>query len=571
MKRALHAIVCAFLALSVCNAQQPLEPQQPPTFKAETQLVLVPTVVKDSHGTAIHGLKQEAFAITVDGKPQRIASFEEITAANAATPGGKLASGVFSNYATDDPRPQRLTVIVIDLINTGFLDQARTRAELLDFIEKHLDPKEPVSLLAISRTGIKQIHSFTRDTGRLIQALQKVKGEVSTSEELAGDAIIDNDIQSEVGALSDFNVIAGERYAKFARGEAVRKTLEALEQVTNAFAGVPGRKNIVWATAGFPFMLNDPDSVTGLDGDFVPRYERLWRLMNSSNISIYPVDVKGVTNYVFDTYFSPQIRTSRRIDPTKYNTYNQSQDTLRSFADATGGVACIGRNDFSHCFEKAVDDSRDYYMIAFYVSPEIKKEGWHKMKVRVNSSGKVDVRARQGFFIGNQSESSSPQQDLKQVATALSSSVEYTGLHFYVQWADLLAPRPQPAPANGQKPLFPAPVAAARFHVVVPPEAFVIDRSNQNHTALEVTAVALNEKGKFVGEFSKMIEAHLKPESLDKVETGGLSYSDAMNLPAGKIVVRFAVRDKVSGKIGTVEAPVIVQPFEQTSRSDVSR
>jgi Ca-activated chloride channel homolog len=51
--------------------------RQPPTFKIEAPVVLVPTTVMDRHGAIVSGLSPEAFAVSQDNVPQRITSFAE--------------------------------------------------------------------------------------------------------------------------------------------------------------------------------------------------------------------------------------------------------------------------------------------------------------------------------------------------------------------------------------------------------------------------------------------------------------------------------------------------------------
>src|SRR5580698_5420402 len=49
--------------------------QTAPQFKAETNLVLVPVVVRDSKGDAVGGLTKDDFRLFRDGQSQAIASF----------------------------------------------------------------------------------------------------------------------------------------------------------------------------------------------------------------------------------------------------------------------------------------------------------------------------------------------------------------------------------------------------------------------------------------------------------------------------------------------------------------
>ena len=47
-----------------------------PTFKTNTNLVIVNVAVKDKSGKAIEDLKKEQFTLLEDGKPQQISVFE---------------------------------------------------------------------------------------------------------------------------------------------------------------------------------------------------------------------------------------------------------------------------------------------------------------------------------------------------------------------------------------------------------------------------------------------------------------------------------------------------------------
>jgi len=78
-------------------------------------------------------------------------------------------------------------------------------------------------------------------------------------------------------------------------------TLQSMEQVAQAFAGYPGRKTLVWASAGFPFALNEEtmalkEGLAPVDtpANMQPLYEKTWAALNRAQISVYPVDVHGL-------------------------------------------------------------------------------------------------------------------------------------------------------------------------------------------------------------------------------------------------------------------------------------
>ena len=84
--------------------------------------------------------------------------------------------------------------------------------------------------------------------------------------------------------------------ATFKVDERVHLTLEAMEELSRYLAGIPGRKNVIWFSGGFPLNLfPNPD----LQDSFVTerKYERQVQradaLLSAAEVAIYPVDANG--------------------------------------------------------------------------------------------------------------------------------------------------------------------------------------------------------------------------------------------------------------------------------------
>jgi VWFA-related protein len=79
----LTALISILVAGSVSLlTSHPLEPQDRPTFKASSELVVMHVSVRDRSGRYITGLPQDAFTVIDDGKPQALEMFsaEEVPA-----------------------------------------------------------------------------------------------------------------------------------------------------------------------------------------------------------------------------------------------------------------------------------------------------------------------------------------------------------------------------------------------------------------------------------------------------------------------------------------------------------
>jgi hypothetical protein len=61
-----------------------------------------------------------------------------------------------------------------------------------------------------------------------------------------------------------------------------------------------------------------------------------------------------------------------------------------------------------------------------------------------------------------------------------------------------------------------------------------------------------------VGNAGQTIKGTVPSAALDKIKADGILYQNALELPAGNYRVRFVVRDNLTGRIGSVSAPLTV-------------
>jgi VWFA-related protein len=557
------------LALSATSAQQPgSEPVKNPTFVSHSQLVLVPVIVTDGKGRPIAGLKQESFRLEENGKPQPVKIFEEVTTAkisvpatSANTPVQTPASPGFSNVVPTDPHPRRVTILVLDMLNTPASSQVRTRKQLIKYLSTSLDSNEPITLLGFSQKGLQQLHSFTTDTKVLIDALNKLSTRFSIQDRHGVDVQPLEPPPTDSSAtdpgfdeLAEFLQVSSDTIQAFKDREAARKTLSALNQIALAFSGVPGRKTLIWASSGFPFMIDDPKEFGYMGLDMVESYERTWRNLITENIAVYPVDVEGlVPPDMSAPNLAPGIAIGRSkgsqsntvaTRDVKYDRHAEQMDTMRAFADATGGNACLNSNDLAKCVKRAVDDSRSYYLLGFYLSPNDRSPGWRKLKVHVTADG-ARVRARDGFYVGNPPKDDEPARKAALMA-GLTSPVEFTGIPLNVQWTGRSKLTSTIKGVTTEK-------TTAGFVITLPPGSFVV--AGEDHAMnLVVAAVAFDRKGVPVAEFSKRVQSSLTPEMVKRASRDGFTYHEKMPVPASTSSVRFIVRDNNSGEMGSVNA-----------------
>ena len=401
----------------------------------------------------------------------------------------------------------------------------------------------------------------------MIAALQKLKLSLSAQESTyPPDSLTPDPLEQEQAsdeeqlisdALADQDTSLSANYQRIA----TRQTLAAMAQLARTFQALPGRKTVIWASAGFPFTIDDPLSFARLGDDLRSHYEETWRALESANIAVYPVDLNALeysatalpsANTGISSSKIADIRGSsaRLRSPMRfpYDQGAQQRLTLHAFADATGGRACITIDELEKCFAEAVEDSRAYYLLGYYLGDDT-QPGWRKLRVKVAPSG-LQVRYRSGFYVTPKPQDT-PELRRQQLVEALASPVEYTGLRLT---ARLLPPASSSLPTSSagvKKP--------AEFMLGVMGNSITIDRGNGNAIDLEVTTLAFDSNHKSVASMSQAIATRFDAERVRNIIRTGVGIPEKIDLPPGEYEVKFAVRDNLSGLLGTISVPLEVK------------
>jgi VWFA-related protein len=547
--------------------------------------VLVPVTVTDHSGQHISGLQQSDFTVLDDGKPQKISTFEEIKEV-APTMSKPKEAGMFTN-AVDQPQTAHgMTILVLDAVNTDFMDQSTARMQLLKFLADHVSTTEPTALILLTSKGTKVIHDFTTNPAVLVDALKAVSsrsdtktlsGDVTNAMAATGNIGPASTVQFEISELDAFYNGVDGGYGNFQLNIAISNTLKAMRQIAEGMQGIPGRKSLIWATGGFPFaFMNDgtlaslrvnttgqthqdigglaggvgaggalnamPES-SGTSNDDVfarlkPEWEKTMQALHKANIAIYPIDARGLVSYV-----TPTASRSRMSDV--YGTEMQVHSSMNDIASITGGRAYYNTNDITGAFNKATRESSQYYLVGYYAEKVNPKTLWHKLQVKVEKPG-LEVRTRTGYM-ATPATTGKPSDDLKkqEINTAMVSPLDFTALQMRV-YVD------PPQAGSGNKKKIP-------FEIVINPGAATLDTSNKNKVSLDLLAAARNPKGEDAGHAGYKLEANIPNDQVQTVAQQGLNYKGALELPPGQYTLRFVVRDNFNGKLGSVTAPVTVQ------------
>jgi VWFA-related protein len=562
--RQLTVLIGILTAVTCLQAQAPSPSEVPaPTIRVSTHLVLVDVVVTDKQGKAIPGLRPEDFVVEENGKQQKISTFA--TPAENNVPSPALPPGIYTNKAQYRSPGGPITVMLLDVINTPFKDQAYAHIQMLKFVQQNFKPDSRMGIFTLTGS-LNVLQDFTSDPQVLYAALQHFRPlqnqyTPSSGTPPAGPAGATDSGLSPVSDASTSSSSVGPRVAAqvsaaeselqafadvaegYSEDQRILLTLNALNSLSRILGGLPGRKNVIWVTGDIPLSLIPEDRTvtkTELEEDLPSmntrrvdehasgNYAATARTLHaeeiretaarlsSSQIAIYPVDARGLT----------------------LSTDTDSQEQMREIARETGGRAYVNQNEIKVGVERAFQDQTAAYTIGYY--PENKKyDGkYRNIKVKVKKDG-VDVQNRKGYFAidPTQVKGYDPQQE---VARATTDVVPSTMVAFTA--------RVVPASANKGKVGVDFLVDASTLSVQ--------DSGGNKQLNVAFYATAFAPDGKMGASLSKKVDQAFDNSTYQQILQHGLLLHMDMDAPPPNSRVHLAVQDGRTGLVGTINAPV---------------
>jgi len=398
MPRAQRFVILATVALAL-----PLSAQQP-TFRSGVRLVNVNVIAHDNAGQPVKNLTATDFRIYEDGKEQKIEVFAIEADRLAPTPSAASSStpstpAVFSNRLAERTGGG-VTVILFDRLNSTWEDQKFARDQILKLLA-NIRSSDRVALYVLESDTITVLHDFTSDAGRLIAVLNRYLGTTSvelarsteTAPDFARSGVASEDAETAAWLARTTTMVA-EMYLR----RRAELTTDALEGIANHLAGIPGRKNLIWVSGAFPFVIPTDHGPQIMNKEV----NRATRAINSADVAVYPVDIRGLIGAFVNPSAATATVNRGAAAPTApvFTTMaytHPNQDTMRTIADATGGRVYLNTNAIGEAVRKAIDDSRVSYVLGYYSSRPEGDNRFRSIDVKVNRSG-VELRHRKGYL-----------------------------------------------------------------------------------------------------------------------------------------------------------------------------
>lgn len=543
------AVISWVLSGALVIAQTPTPPPQPasaspqsgpaqpgsdqPILRVTTRLIQLNVIAQDRHGNPVTDLSKDDFVLKDAGKEQKISVFA-LERWDKAAPaiGGHVVAGqtlppnTFTNRV--EQKVGAVTVILFDRLNTKLPDSIQAKAHLVKYI-KQMSPEDQVAIYVLGR-DLKLVHDFSRSPEALIKAVNGDKLNAINSVAADADPADSDTGNDDLDAAIDR---ANQMMADYLNAQRAQQTLESLQLIAQHVSHIPGRKNLVWISGGFPFSMNQDEMNIDNPRDsrnFNEETQKMARFLNDANMAIYAIDARGLfQNAIPDASSRGNTKANRPPPPPKVD---HQLDTFQIVAERTGGKAFYNTNDFTGAIKKAVEDARVTYTIGFYPEDARWDGQFHKLSLHCSRSG-VNIRYRPGYFATNVP----PQQTTRRytsVQQVLRAGVNTNEVGFTVN-------------------LQPKENAVVAQVVIDPANITLTEQEGKWVGSMQFVAISGNlEKGTFDEPKTMVVNMKFPPEAHDLILKKGFTINHTFNLRPDTDQFRIALQDVPSGALGSL-------------------
>jgi VWFA-related protein len=568
-KRLITRLVLLAVLARPANPQEAPRLKGPtPTFPARVEQVTVDVVVVDRSGHPVTDLTREGFEIYEDGVRQVIASFDLFQvpeAAPVASAEGPVAASApqapsrVSTNATPQDERGRTFVMVFDDVHLTARTAQQAKAAVAAFLRNETREGDRVTLVAASGS-VWWTARMAAGRGDLLELLKKVQGRlvpetrrdwISDYEAMRINVFKDNMILNRVQRrFETYNVQTVTEQSQHVRDmmavedpvitaranevyyEATARnhlTLGAMERATNALAPVRGRKSVVLVSDGFIY-----------DGQ-LPEFKRLIDEARRVNAAFYFVNSRGLEG--LPDALGAEYSTALPAEDLGYAFVQDAEATegASSLAADSGGFTVRNSNDLAAGLKRIADETRAYYLVGYNPTNTAQNGAFRKIEVKVRGRRGLTVRARKGYYAPvDPSLSPPPRPGTDPVfQAALDSPYELPDIPIRMTQV-----------VREETTLDEARVFLAA-EVDIRPLGFV-EKDGQAHGALQYLLVAVPREGGPISRFDQTLELTLPPDTREELSRTWLPIVREKDLGSGRYRAKIVVRDKVTGKVGTL-------------------
>ena len=471
---------------------------EPTSFQAKVNLVMVPVVVRNAQGHAVGDLPKESFQLFDKGKPQEISRF---TVEKIGAPGGleSKASGdqpppAPAEKGTPVVAPERFVAYLFDDVHLALGDLTRVR----DAADRHMATLQPTDRAAVYAMSGEVSLDFTDDRTKLHEALLHLRPGVMV----------------RTGALTDLE-------------QRTFASLANLKEIIKRMSIAPGQRTLMFISPGFNTFA--PEYITE-ETDILERAIK-------ANVIISSLDARGLFT---DPSYDASTRGGRG---GSLSAAIARSNLLAELAAGTGGTFYQNSNDLDEGFRRLAAAPEYVYLLGF--SPQnLKLDGsFHSLRITLKNGGGVTIQARHGYYAPRHMEDEA-ENARQEIESALFSREEMLEL-----------------PIELHTQFFMTGDQTARLAVLahLNLKLFKFQKvEGRNHNVVTLVYGLFDRDGNYTQGIKKVLELRLKDETMERLGQG-VTVRTTFDVKPGAYLIRLVVRDAEERKLSATNGAVRIE------------
>lgn len=515
------------LVLAGCAA---LPAQEPPSFRASAEEVLVDFIVRDRRGRQITDLRPEEIELLEDGAPQALKALRRVEGRQVRQ---RLPGEEAREARLDPSRNVHLILLVFDRLSTEGRALARRAVE--DLVKQGIPPNTYYAVAQLD-PSFRIVQPFTNEPYLVKWAAERITGvKGARSEGAPASAQGTREAASGDFAASAMAAAVAEMEIRAAELEPEQRGAAAFNGLLSMVLGLrslEGRKNAILFSEG----IAGSSAMTRV----------LIGQANRNNVAFYTIDARGLHSGVLVTAPDAGLPEAQARLRAPF---------LEELAAETGGLAVAGTNDVRAPLRQVTEDVAAYYL-ASYTPRNTNWDGrFRKIELRVRRPG-VQVQARSGYF-------------------ALPPGMQALLFPHEVPLLRALSSNPMPKQVGYRAGMFhfgPAPQGRVQcaFQIEIPIRDLSV-RKNEAANTYEVHASFLvfvkDSDGRPVRKATRDVPFSGPLDKLPAFQAGDFIYNDHFPLPPGRYVMESAVADRLGERVGTKRVSFVVPALKEDELS----
>jgi VWFA-related protein len=317
------------------------------------------------------------------------------------------------------------------------------------------------------------------------------------------------------------------------------RKLLALQSLMQSLGKISQKKSIIYFSNGI--------TQSGVDNQSALRAATAAAI--KANVSIYPLDVRGLQAFppggeAQNASLHGQSAYNGSAVSNDLNGNANSQETLSTLADDTGGKAFFDSNDFSGVFAQVQKDTSAYYVLGFTSTNPAKDGHFRHLKVAINRADVKDVKLeyRSGYYAGRDFQHLNRTDREQQLDDELDAQLPQTDVAIY-------------AGANYFR------QDDSHYYLgvslVIPGSQIPFTQAkDKDNATIDIIGEVLANGKLPVGHQRDTVKLGL--DSAQQIRRKNVQYNTSFVLAPGEYHLKFVVRENQTGRMGTFETDVTI-------------